>query len=61
MSNPSIPETVRCSEGHPYNPDKLLDAQREQTDECPFCNPMTEYEETEWKILEGLNAARETA
>ena len=58
MSNPSIPETVRCSEGHPYNPDMLSEAQREQVEVCPFCNPLTEYEETEWLILEGLNESR---
>ena len=58
MSQPDHPETVRCSEGHPYNPDMLSEAQREQTDECPFCNPMSEYEETEWLILQGFNQSR---
>lgn len=63
MSQPDYPETVRCPEcTHPYNPDSLTAQQREQMNMCPWCNPesMTEYEESEWKILETFNALRET-
>ena len=62
MSNPSIPETIMCGQCyHPYAMDLLSEAQRAQDIICPWCNPMSEEEETEWKILEGFNAMRGAA
>ena len=66
MSQPDYPETVICPEcHHPYAPDSLSEQQRAQANSCPWCNPVTasmsEEEETEWKILEALNASRGAA
>lgn len=61
MSQPDAPETTRCPSGHHYEPDSLSELQREQVEPCPFCNPMSEEEETEWAILQTFNTLRGTA
>lgn len=50
MSQPDYPETVRCPEcTHPYNPDSLTAQQREQTNICPWCNPVEKEEMDEMR------------